>query len=81
MKVKELIQILEEMSPEREVFLSSDDEGNSYRKLDSYSDNSLLADDDEIYMYDLDWSAGDCCMDDDEWESFKQTASRVVILG
>lgn len=34
MTVNKLIELLQEFDPEAEVFLSSDDEGNSYRKLD-----------------------------------------------
>lgn len=45
MKVKQLIKRLQRLNPNDDVVLSSDDEGNSYRLLNSICDNSTYTKD------------------------------------
>ena len=42
MKVSEVLELLKDADPEAEVFVSSDEEGNSYRKADfSFPETAL----------------------------------------
>ena len=41
MKVKELIEELEKLNPEKEVILSKDEEGNGFIPLSAVSDNAV----------------------------------------
>lgn len=43
MTVRELIELLSTLEPERVVILSSDREGNSYSPLDAYSEDYYVA--------------------------------------
>lgn len=70
MKVKELIEVLQELDPEMECIMQKDSEGNGYSPLAG-------ADPDGIYIaettwsgevYDSNWSAEDADMDEEEWE-------------
>lgn len=78
MKVKELIEILKDVDPEREIYMSRDSEGNGYNSLWAYDTEALY--DGDGSMYDSDWSAADVDMDEDEWEEFKKTCKKVVCL-
>jgi hypothetical protein len=81
MKVKELIEALQEVDPEMEVILQKDSEGNGYSPLAG-------ADLDAVYVadttwsgtaYHADWTAGDCCLDEEEWKEL-QAGPRALIL-
>ena len=81
MKVKELINDLLEMDSEMEVILSSDGEGNKHSPLDGYSIGIYMPDSTwSGEIFDADWTADDACMDDDDWEAFKEGEPRVLVL-
>ena len=82
MKVKELIEELKLCDPESEVIIQKDSEGNGYSPCNG-ADNEAVYVPDTAYsgiVYDTKWTAGDCCMEEFEWEELKNTAQRAVVL-
>ena len=75
MKVKNLIAQLQNLNPESDVFLSRDAEGNGFEEL--YSTAKAIIQDGE--MYDLSWSADDCSLELEEWETLKEGKIDVVL--
>lgn len=81
MNVKELKEILAYLPDDMEITLQKDSEGNGYSPL-------FGADPDAVYIpansysgdvYDMNWSASDACMEEDEWNEIKEM-SRSLIL-
>lgn len=81
MNVKELKEALAGLPDDMEIIMQKDSEGNGFSPLSG-------ADPDGIYIaeeswcgevYDADWSAADCCMDEDEWAEL-QAQPRALIL-
>lgn len=81
MKVAELKKALESLPDDMEVIMQKDSEGNGFSPLSG-------ADPDGIYVaestwsgdvYDADWTASECCMDEDEWAEL-QALPRALIL-
>lgn len=75
MKVKDLIERLRELNQDSEVILPIDNEGNGYNALGDFGYGIYY--DDE--MYSTEWSAEDCCLDDDEWAAMKETTPCIVL--
>lgn len=69
MKVKDVIEELKKCDPESECMLQEDSEGNGYEELRGIDNNSVRHDDD---IYNLDYSAEDHCLEDEEWEEIKK---------
>jgi hypothetical protein len=81
MKAKELIDILSRATPDAEVILQKDAEGNGYSPLRG-------ADLDAVYVpdsshggdvYSMNWTADDACKTDSEWAKI-QAQKRCVVL-
>ena len=75
MKVKELIAKLKELNPDLDVFMSIDDEGNGYRKLETEPSTGRINPLDLAYnrtdsFYFDEWSDQDCCLEADERKTF-----------
>ena len=78
MKVKEAIEALQKLNPDSELMISSDDEGNSYRKMTGFDGHSIYDADNES-MYSDTWTASEACMEKDEWDEFKQRPRTIVV--
>ena len=50
MKVKELIEKLEECDPKEEVYLSADPEGNNFRSVYEIDSNSAIDEHGDVYL-------------------------------
>ena len=81
MKVSELIINLKNLNQDSEVILQKDAEGNGYSPLSVIDGDAVYIPDSTWSgdVYDMTWSAGDACMDDDEWRGV-QAMPRCVIL-
>jgi hypothetical protein len=77
MKVRDLIKELKNYHPDAEVLIQIDSEGNGYNPL-SWTDEANF-DDEDGQVYFLDWEAGDCCMDDEEYEDMRKLPLAVVL--
>lgn len=73
MKVKEVIELLAEADPEAEVFVSSDEEGNSYRKA-NFSFPETAIDQGEWVM------ANDEDIADGEYEGWEDAMIPAVVV-
>ena len=74
MKLRELVEKLQELDQDLEVVISKDSEGNTYSPLDGWNDDILYFPNGEVF--DTKWSAHDACFEyEDEWEEFKVTNS------
>jgi len=82
MTVGELKKALEDIPDDRLVFCSRDAEGNGFSPLDEADDDNLCKPRngwvDEIKS--VDWTAYDAGLSESEWEDFKRTGTRVVVL-
>ena len=78
MLVKDLIEALQALPPELEVYISSDDEGNSFRKL-GYSPSESFA---RTYPSNNDYYADVYCDEDvkDMDEEDKKDLRKIVVL-
>lgn len=60
MKVSEALELLKEADPDAEVFVSSDEEGNSYRKANfSFPETAIHQDGEWVMACDEDIEAGE----------------------
>ena len=81
MKVRELMSFLSSQDPKAEVIMSSDSEGNNYSPLNSYDLGYYEAENTwSGNAYYEEWTAEDNCMEEDEWETFKNEHALCVIL-
>ena len=81
MNVKELKELLESLPDDMEVILQKDSEGNGYDSLRG-GDSDCVYEIDKFgdqYVWDMEWSAYDAGMEEDEWEEVKNKP-RVLIL-
>jgi hypothetical protein len=69
MKVKDLIESLQQMDPDLEIIMQKDSEGNGYSPLAGVDPDGIYVADSTYSgdVYTASWSAGDACMDDEEW--------------
>jgi len=77
MKVKELLEQLSGMDPESVVFLQVDAEGNGYNELRIADGNAFFVDGE---VMDAEWSAEDCCLDEDLWDRIKNNDTKCLVL-
>ena len=82
MKIKELKEAITDLDDEMEVVMSKDGEGNSYSPLADCDQDAIYISETTWYgeVYSTDWSAEDACMEDDEWEKFKASHKRCLVL-
>ncbi len=81
MKVKELIEELEQLDPESECIMQGDSEGNSYSPLAGVDGNAVYVEESSWsgIVYGTDYTADDNCMEEEEWEELK-AGPRCVVL-
>lgn len=81
MTVKELIEELQKLSPNAEVILQKDSEGNGYSPLFAVDGDAVYAADTTWagVVYNTKWTAEESCMEPDEWEKLKQQPRCVVM--
>jgi len=77
MNVKDLLEQLSVMDPESVVFLQVDEEGNGYNELRIADGNAFFVDGE---VMDAEWSAEDCCLDEDRWERIKNNDTKCLVL-
>lgn len=75
MKVNELIKVLGNYDPETEVSMSGDG-----IVADVISSAKLQIVDDEGVIFDDGWTAEEAQMDNDDWEEYKKSGPRELIL-
>lgn len=81
MNVEELIKELNNLDPKMEVILQKDSEGNGFSPLYSMGLGYYVADSTwSGDVYDEDWTAEDCDMDDAEWNAMRAENPLVIIL-
>lgn len=74
MKVSEAIEILKEADPEAEVFISSDEEGNSYRRANISLDETMCDQDGEwVSVHPDDLEAG-------KYEGWEDQMEKAVVV-
>ena len=80
MNVRELIEELSKCNPESEVILQS--EGNNYSPLLGADNECWYIAESSYYgqVYSTDWTAEDCCLEEEEWEEIKRTTPCVVLF-
>lgn len=80
MNVGELIDFLRGFDPETEIILQKDAEGNGYSPL-AGADTGIYVPDSTYsgYFYDKDWTADDCCMDEDEHRELYAKPQSIIL--
>ena len=80
-KVRELIEQLQEENPEADVILQKDSEGNGYSPLFGVNGDAIYEPNNAWSgeVFDTKWSAEDAGMPEDEWEKIKQRQRCVVL--
>ena len=79
MKVKDLIKQLQDLNPNSEVILQTDQQGNGYESVRG-AELAIRGSDDEGVVYNPKWTASDCCLEAEEWESLKKKKSAQVVV-
>jgi len=81
MTVKELKEAIVNLPDEMEVVLQKDAGGNGYSPLSGADPDAVYISETTWYgdVYSMDWTAGDACMTDEEWEDIK-SKPRTLIL-
>ncbi len=77
MKVKDLLDQLSHINPESDVFLQVDAEGNGYNELRIVDGNAFFVDGE---VMDAEWSAEDCCLDEELWDNIKNNNAKCLVL-
>lgn len=62
-----------------ELVLQGDSEGNYYQDMRGV-DNNCIWDEDCETVLTTTWSAGDCCMEEEDWETLKEEKDRILVL-
>lgn len=80
--VKELRELLADLPEDMQVVMSKDGEGNSYSPLSDGSSNYIYVPECTWSgdVYSTDHSAEDMDMDEEDWEEFKATNDRALVL-
>lgn len=86
MKIKDLKKELDKLGSEYDdcdVILQKDAEGNGYEELRGI--NEVIAIKDRRgwgydNIYDLNWTAYDCCLEEDKWEELKKQKKSFVLF-
>jgi hypothetical protein len=81
MNVRELKEVIANLPDDMEVVLQKDREGNGYSPLEGADSNAVYIPDSTWSgdVYDMNWTANDACMTNEEWEEIK-TLPRTLIL-
>lgn len=81
MKSHELAKLLLE-KPDVELIMQKDSEGNGYKPICGIDFNVLYVPDTtwDGGVYNLDWTADECCLDEDEWETMKKNNPGYAVL-
>lgn len=79
MKIRDLIEELQNLDPNLEVLLQADAEGNGYDSLRCVEQVAFYKDGREYTVYNLDWSSDDCCLEPEEWEHLKKNSKALVL--
>ncbi len=82
MKVKALMKLLEGCDPKADVILQKDAEGNGYSPLRGADAAAIYVADNTWggTVYSAEWTAGDACMEDDEWAKLLKRKRCVVLF-
>jgi len=82
MKVKELIERLNEMDGESEVIVQNDVEGNGFSPLAGIDDQARYIGDTEYsgFVYYTQYDASDYCLEEDEWDELLKKPRCVVLF-
>ena len=84
MNVKELKEVLANLPDDMQVILQIDPEGNGYHTLYCADPDSIAIMDERGYrpeeVYSLEWTAEDCCLEEEVWEQMKKEYPRVLVL-
>ena len=80
MKVRDLIEQLQNMDQGLDVILQKDSEGNGFSPLAGVYTNAIYAPGAWIEMLDASGSADDADMEEDEWEAIKQRERCAVLF-
>jgi len=80
MKVKKLIEELKKFDPETDVVLQKDPEGNGYSLAAGAEAVVVTQDGYGFNVYDLQWTAEQCGLEEDEWEKLKQKKDAQAIV-
>lgn len=82
MKVAELKAALEHLDDDLEIILQRDPEGNGYSPLAGADPDAVCTTDERgrvEQVYETDWSADDCCLEEDEWAEIKKRPRSVIL--
>ena len=68
--------------PDMDVILQKDAEGNGYSPLSGLDNNAIYTAESSYSgeVTDTNWSAGDACMNEEEWQEFKDNNPRCIVL-
>lgn len=70
-------------NPDVELIMQKDAEGNGFCPLSGIDFEVVYVPGEDSWYgecYDKDWTADECCLDEDEWEELKRTNSGYAIL-
>lgn len=81
-KLKEYLNNLPKEMDDCEIILQKDAEGNGYGELRGIAE-AIAIKDRRGYgydnIYDLDWTADECCLEEDEWEKLKKEKPSFIL--
>lgn len=77
--VKSLKEVLAGLPDDMEVVVQRDSEGNGYNNA-YHADPDCVWDPDGESILSLNYSAADNCMEEEDWETLKKTAPRVLVI-
>lgn len=78
MKVKDFIKELQKFDPEAEVLGQIDPEGNGFFRA-GVDGNAFFSENDDLLVHNDDWTADNCCLDEDEYQKLKKKNRCVVV--
>lgn len=81
MNVKELKEAIMNLPDDMKIYMSRDEEGNNFNELYEVNTNNIVIDDGRrnIDVYDPDWTADDCLLDEEYWEELKKNPRSIVL--
>ncbi len=79
MKVKDFIKELQKLDPEAEVVGQIDSEGNGYFNASIDGDSFFSKQGGALIVYHDGWSADDCCLEEEEYQTFKKKNRCAVV--
>lgn len=79
MKVKDFIKELQKLDPEAEVIGQIDSEGNGFFNAGIDGNSFFSKEDGELRVYHDKWSASDCCLEENEYQTFKKKNRCAVV--